>query len=89
MAAASDVGDEIEMEIELDELLRETDTSYLDAANTILLAVATSNFNPRAVLGTVRINDYVEVTVPAYSDPLFKAHFCMSRSTVQVRNYKT
>lgn len=35
-------------------------------------------------LGTGRIEDYVEETVPTYSDPMFRAHFRMTRSSFEV-----
>ena len=36
-------------------------------------------------VGTARIPDYVEKTVPTYSDPLFRSHFRMTRESVQVK----
>lgn len=38
-------------------------------------------------LGTGRIEDYVEETVPTYTDPMFRAHFRMTRSSFEVLNY--
>jgi hypothetical protein len=39
-----------------------------------------------ALLGTARISNYVEETVPRYSDPLFLAHFRMTRMSFRVKN---
>ena len=37
-----------------------------------------------AKLETGRIVDYVEITVPGYSDPMFHSHFRMNRTSVNV-----
>ena len=54
-----------------DELGQDTDDSYLEAANVVVRAASVGKH--REQLGTTRIENYVEETVPRYSDPLFRA----------------
>jgi hypothetical protein len=58
-------------------------SDYLTSAGDFLLLHATSV--AAEGLGTGRIENYVEETVPTYSDPLFKAHFRMRRSSFEVK----
>lgn len=60
---------------------------YLETSRVLgmsLLAAGTVRTTTTPLVGTERILSYVEETVPRYSDPLFKAHFRMNRSTFEV-----
>ena len=69
------------LKVALDEL---SDSSEINMYDPVVEEVA-KRLKRRAIfLGTARIEDYVEITVPTYSDPLFRAHFRMTRASFQV-----
>ena len=72
------------LRVALEEL---ADSSEIDDSDPVYehLVKNTSTMGPE-LLGTGRIRNYVEETVPTYSDPLFRAHFRMNRTSFQVIN---
>lgn len=80
-------------QILMDELGRETESSrslssdYLQNAIEFLPLQYTRMSTTTDTLGTGRVQNYVEETVPTYSDPMFKAHFRMSRTSFEVSKY--
>lgn len=73
--------------ISLDERCEEDGPDYLTSAMEVfpLLYASADRRSSVPVLGTGRIEDYVETTVPTYSDPMFRAHFRMTRSSFEVK----
>lgn len=69
------------IQIALEETMANDGSDQLDP---VLEALMRSSEDRTELLGTARIEDYVEKTVPTYSDPLFRAHFRMTRTSFQV-----
>ena len=66
--------------ISLDERCEEDGPDYLTSAMVSFL------FCMPLLYASGRIEDYVETTVPTYSDPMFRAHFRMTRSSFEVKH---
>jgi hypothetical protein len=56
----------------------------INQSDPVAEALAIRTRKRAVLLGTARISNYVEETVPRYSDPLFRAHFRMTRTSFQV-----
>ncbi|XP_046554693.1 uncharacterized protein LOC124264015 [Haliotis rubra] len=82
---AAHLEEECVLEVAISELSEPMDTSYCDNAVSAALTIWENNAVMRheKLLGTNRIENYVEETVPRYSDPLFRAHFRMTRASFQ------
>ncbi|XP_060564347.1 putative nuclease HARBI1 [Ruditapes philippinarum] len=59
------------------------DNMEINQSDPVAEALALRTRKRAVLLGTARISNYVEETVPRYSDPLFRAHFCMTRTSFQ------
>ena len=81
MAAVHNEVKDLVVQIVLDEL---SGTICTKQSDPVIEYIALKRKKPSVLLGTARIENYVEETVPRYSDPLFRAHFRMTRTSFQV-----
>jgi hypothetical protein len=85
MASSSKELNDLILQVVLDEL---ADDTYVSQNDLLPQLVALNRRPPAVLLGTARIGNYVEETVPKYSDPLFRAHLRMTRTSFQVNTFQ-